>query len=79
MLSLVRVNQGNNVLEAYTETDTDSQDDCYPEFKVSFSASATPRYAILARDDDNNFDNLTGYDTLKECIDHITNLVESRS
>lgn len=79
MLNLVRVDQGNNVLEAYTENDANDGDREYPEFKVTFSDSSTPRYAILSRNDDLSYDNLSGFDTLKECTDYLQNLIDSRS
>jgi|TARA_B100000035_G_C20518116_1_gene344172 hypothetical protein len=79
MLQFLRPTGTNCVLEAYTERPAELDGVMLPEFKVNFNTAALPRYAILARNDDNTYSNLSGYDTLKECEVHITELVESRS
>ncbi len=79
MLDLVRVNQDDLVLEAYTDRAVESLGVCLPEFRVKFKESSTPKYAILSRNNDYSYDNLTGFDTLNECVDYITQLTNSRS
>lgn len=79
MYHFLRVEISPYVLECYTENENEGESISLPEFKVKLDEDATPRYTILSRDDDDNYQDLAKYDTLKECKDHITNIVDSRN